>query len=128
MLRLADEVAQPVVKNSPYPAAAMWSRAALSRSFRGTPGPQQGLRQLIGLPHQVVDGGVLGVRRLAEEGPGHVGAVPILPAAHVDDDAVPGLQAGLVRLVVGVRGVGAVGDDGQEAVESQPSAAYWATM
>ena len=114
MLRLADEVAQPVGEVFSVSGGGDVVPCGLVQVAQGHAGPQHGLRQLVGLPHQVVDGGVLGIRRPAEEGPGHVGAVAVLPAAHVDDDAVPSLQAGLVRLVVGVRGVGAVGDDGQE--------------
>ena len=114
MLRLADEVAQPVGEVFSVSGGGDVVPCGLVQVAQGYAGPQHGLRQLVGLPHQVVDGGVLGIRRPAEEGPGHVGAVAVLPAAHVNDDAVPSLQAGLVRLVVGVRGVGAVGDDGQE--------------
>ena len=61
-----------------------------------------------------MDGRIFRFRLPAEEGAGHVGAVPVLAAAHVDHDAVALFQRRVVRLVVGIRGVGAEGDDGTE--------------
>ena len=74
---------------------------------QGDTGTDHSLRDLIGTADQVMDGRVFGVRSLAEEGAGHIGAVPVFPAAHIDDNAVSRLQAGLVRLMMGVGGVGA---------------------
>ena len=53
-------------------------------------GTNHGLCSFIGFPNQVVDGGVLFICGFTEVGAGHVGAVTIFDAAHIDDNAVAG--------------------------------------
>ena len=81
-------------------------------------GPYDAFRLLIGPADQIVDGCVFFRRFFAEKGARHVGAVAVLHAAHVDHDAVPCLQTGVVRLVVRVSRIGAKRKDGVEALRA----------
>ena len=51
----------------------------------------------------------------AEPGAGHVAAIAVLHTAHIKQHAVALFQHGVIRLVVGVGGVGAKGYDGGKA-------------
>ena len=66
----------------------------------------------VGLAHQVMDGGILRLRLSAEECAGHIGAVAVLAAAHIDQHTLAFFQHSIVRLVVGVSGVCTKGYDG----------------
>ena len=76
------------------------------------------LRLLIGTANQIVDGCVFLRCFFAEKGARHVGAVAVLHTAHVDDDAVSCLQAGVVRFMVRVSRIGAEGKDSIEALRT----------
>ena len=114
MLGAADEVPQPVGEVFPVARLGNHVPGGLVQLAQGHPGTDQGFSRLVGPAHQVMDGCVLVGNTLAEIGAGHVRAVPILPAANVQYDAVPLLQDGVVRHVMGIGGVGAKGDNGGE--------------
>ena len=80
---------------------------------------------LVRAADKVVYGGLLLGRLAAEPGAGHVAAIAVFHAAHVEQDAVALLQHGVVRLVVRVSGVRPEGDDRREA---RPLAAVGAEL
>ena len=51
----------------------------------------QAFRFFVGAADEVVDRSVVGIGRFAEKGTGHIGAVALFFAAHIDNDAVAGL-------------------------------------
>ena len=118
MILQADGMAQPVVEIR----AVSRFRDQIPGGFvdvaEAYAGLYDALRLLVGTAHQIVDGGVFLRRFLTEKGARHVGAVAVLHAAHVDHDAVAGLQTGIVRLVVRIGRVGAEGQDGIEALRA----------
>ena len=84
----ADHMAKAVGKEGTVPSGGdMFSGNPVDLA-QGNAGTDDGLRFFIGLPDQIVNGGVGFIRFFAEEGAGHVGAVAVLNTAHVDYDAV----------------------------------------
>ena len=82
--------------------------------------PHAGLDQRfggkVGAVYQLMHGSLLFGGGSRKPGAGHIAAIAVFAAAHIHQHALPGLQNGVVRLVVGVGGVRAEGHDRRKAV------------
>ena len=78
-------------------------------------GAHQPLGGLVGAAHQLVDLALLCGGLGGEKGAGHVAAIVVVDAAHIQKHHLAGLQRPVGVLVVGVGGIIGKGDDGLKA-------------
>ena len=111
---------QPMVKIRPVPCLCNHLPRGGVHIAQPHTGLYQRLGGQVGAAHKIVHGGLFFGGGTRKPGAGHVAAIAVFAAAHIHQHTLAGLQNGVVRLVVGVGGVGPKGHNGRKAVALAP--------
>ena len=118
---LADKMSQPVGEVGAIAGGLNHAAGGGIHLAQGYAGFQHSLSRISRLLDQLIHlAMLLAGGCLIEEGAGHVGAVALVFAAHVEENAVPFFQHGVVGEVVSFGGVGSKGHQGGEGTAVGP--------